>query len=155
MMQEFAPALSSTLTTDDHIYNNEEVNNNPEQENNNFNNLHAAPSLMSIRSCLVPSNNMPVQNIYQNLSRGGILLTQSQPQLSHSFSQPFLNAMPTAVILNNVQMSSSADKLSFHEQVKNSAHKLPVVVNRKYHFKSSSKDSEDQVFRACFLLKGK
>ena len=106
---------------------------------------------MSIRSCFVPrgqhvgGSGHAHNPLYQNLTK---IMTQSQPQLS--LSQPFLaSAAGQAYIplgggrgpaATTRGMSSSADKLpaggfaqstmslSFHQQVKNSAHRLPAVV---------------------------
>lgn len=138
----------------------------PDQENNNSNvgggggraGLYAAPSLMSIRSCLVTSGSNPgATAVYANLSnrvaaagQGMSMMTQSQPQLFQpSAAAPaaaFVTAKGSPKFVSKLAavggeargISSSADKmssafpqgdkpLSFHEQVKNSAHKLPVV----------------------------
>ena len=114
--------------------------------------VYAAPSLMSVQSCfVVPSSGQmpaifyqqqPLQHQNQN---NQALFTQqaqaqSQPQLSHSYSQPFLGPRASnsadhlvSASLNQLNMSSAAVEghntmtLPFHEQVKNSAHRLPVV----------------------------
>jgi hypothetical protein len=98
--------------------------------------VYAAPSLMSIRSCfVVQSNGQPQLPMHY---------AQSQPQLSHGYSQPFLSRVSNSADhlvtsslsqLNSPSESSAAllaDNsstmyLPFHEQVKNSAHKLPVM----------------------------
>ena len=86
--------------------------------------VYAAPSLMSIRSCfVVPSNGFHAY------------YAQSQPQLSHGYSQPnFISRMSNSAdhlvtsSLNQLDESAlsaaamqNESNLSFHEQVKNSA----------------------------------
>ena len=88
--------------------------------------VYAAPSLMSVRSCFVTSNVQP-QLPYPYAH-------QSQPHLSHSFSQPYISRMSNSADhlvstslnqLNKNQHSTTTliedGTLPFHEQVKNSA----------------------------------
>ena len=64
--------------------------------------VYAAPSLMSVRSCfVVSSSNGRGEYSSNGQSQLPYHYAQSQPQLSHSFSQPFINRM----------MSNSADHL--------------------------------------------
>ena len=91
--------------------------------------VYAAPSLMSVRSCFVyPSR---VQHFHQ--------YAQSQPQLSQSYSNPYLarmsnsadhlvssslNQLHTNIVMEQPisdQVIDSNTTLPFHEQVKNSA----------------------------------
>ena len=87
--------------------------------------VYAAPSLMSVRSCFVyPSR---VQHFHQ--------YAQSQPQLSQSYSNPYIARMSNSddhlvsSSLNQLHSPMIMDQdvhdinatLPFHEQVKNSA----------------------------------
>ena len=87
--------------------------------------VYAAPSLMSVRSCFVyPSR---VQHFHQ--------YAQSQPQLSQSYSNPYIARMSNSAdhlvssSLNQLHSPMIMDQdvhdinatLPFHEQVKNSA----------------------------------
>ena len=73
---------------------------------------------MSVRSCFVVSSNGQSQLPYH--------YAQSQPQLSHSFSQPFISRMSnsadhlSSMSQINAEYENNAT-LPFHEHVKNSA----------------------------------
>ena len=118
--------------------------------------VYAAPSLMSVRSCFVVSSSNG-QSQLEFSSNGQSQLpyhyAQSQPQLSHSFSQPFISRMSNSADhlvtsslsqLAALQQGSNLDLaqqqqtnnggqencLPFHEHVKNSA-------AHKFHQKKS------------------
>ncbi len=100
--------------------------------------VYAAPSLMSVRSCFaMPSSGQWPHNVFFPHAAA---FAQSQPQLSHSYSQPFLGRVSNSAdhlvsaSLNQLNSSSviedgnaTVHTLPFHEHVKNSAHKLPVI----------------------------
>ena len=85
--------------------------------------VYAAPSLMSVRSCFVVPSNGQSQLPYH--------YAQSQPQLSHSFSQPFISRMSNSadhLVTSSLsqlhhgkasELESSESTLPFHEHVKN------------------------------------
>ena len=81
--------------------------------------VYAAPSLMSVRSCFVyPANSHHVQNHFHQYA-------QSQPQLSQSYSNPYI-----------ARMSNSADHLvsSSLNQLHNSTGSgNPVIIDQQQH----------------------
>jgi hypothetical protein len=135
------------------IYSNAEAEEwNRESSTTEIQPIHAAPSLMSLRSCIQPSFSAKKGSdpLYQNqqIILSHVLHAHSQPQLSHSCSQPFLASqlslnpggysvkMKRSPIHGKI-ISSSVDKLTtiphshtllsnegvnalraFHEQVK-------------------------------------
>lgn len=127
---------SLDLTASVETFENEGIiNMNDMTDPNNTRPVYAAPSLMSIRSCFaVPSDQRLQQRLYQYYGH-------SNPQLSHSYSQPFLSSGRVSSSADHLvssslnQLAANSDqennglpgKLPFHEQVKNSAHKLPVI----------------------------
>ena len=89
----------------------------------------AAPSMLSIRSCVPFQQPKPSDPTYQNQQQifSQILHAHSQPQLTHSCSQPYLASQPVGLLgsghnpLSGVPkrvhphgriISSSADKLT-------------------------------------------